>query len=268
MQLLFAFNDDVAVFADIHHRLRARFGPQGPWQLLDPVSQLVLGIIGGRTRGSVSLLSLEALLLHFGSWEAVRDARRREVEVAIARVTFADNKARHLQAALRQVTLERGSLTLDFLEAWSIDSALEWLERLPGVGRKVSAATLNFSRLRKQTLVIDTHHLRVMKRLGLVRAKADIHEAYRQIVPRLPERWIAADFDDHHQLVKSLGQTICRHDIPACANCPLRDLCPATTRRSVIRQPNVIGAKVSRAKVTRPKVPEAVSLSPSTASSH
>ncbi len=263
MQLLFAFNDEVAIFADIHHRLRNRFGPQGPWQLLDPVSQLVLGIIGGRTRGSVSLLSLEALLLHFGSWEAVRDASRREVEIAIARVTFADNKARHLQAALRQVTLERGSLSLDFLEPWRTDAALEWLERLPGVGRKVSAATLNFSHLRKKTLVIDTHHLRVMKRLGLVRAKADIHEAYRQIVPRLPGRWIAADFDDHHQLVKSLGQTTCRHDRPACANCPLRDLCPSTTRGPVVRPLKPTGPKVPGLEVL-----EAASLSRSTASSH
>lgn len=230
MQLLFAFDDGAATFEDIHRRLRARFGPQGPWRLLDPVSQLVLGIIGGRTRGSVSLLALEALMRRFGSWESVRDAPGRAVEIEIARVTFAENKARHLQMALRQLTQQRGRLELAFLESWPVHTALEWLERLPGVGRKVSAATLNFSSLRRKALVIDTHHLRVMKRLGLVRARADIKEAYGQIVPRLPARWIAADFDDHHQLVKSLGQTICRHDIPACADCPLRSICPSTMR--------------------------------------
>lgn len=242
MQLLLAFDDGAATFADIHHRLRARFGPQGPWRLLDPVSQLVLGIIGGRTRGSVSLVSLEALLLHFGSWERVCDASRLEIETAIARVTFAENKARHLQAALRYLSRRRGRLDLTFLESWPVNAALEWLEALPGVGRKASAATLNFSQLRMKALVIDTHHLRVMKRLGLVRPKAGILEAYRQIVPRLPARWIPADFDDHHQLVKSLGQTICRYDLPACADCPLREICPSTTRSAVRRMPSVTKA--------------------------
>ena len=236
MQLLFAFDDGAATFAEIHCRLRARFGRQGPWRLPDPVSQLALGIIGGRTRGTVSLLALDALMSQFGSWEAVRDAPYVIVRNEIVRVTFAEDKARYLQAALRQLTAQRGGLDLAFLESWPVNTALEWLERLPGVGRKVSAATLNFSRLRMKALVIDTHHLRVMKRLGLVRPKAGIGEAYRQIVPRLPARWIAADFDDHHQLVKSLGQTICRHDIPDCADCPLRDLCPFALRSVVDRQ--------------------------------
>ncbi|WP_282605335.1 endonuclease III [Pelagibius sp. Alg239-R121] len=225
MQLLFAFDDGAATFADIHYRLLIRFGRQGPWRLLDPVSQLVLGIIGGRTRGTVSLLVLEALVQRFGSWEAVRDAAYHDVQREIFRVTFAENKARHLQAALRQLTALRGSLELEFLAAWPVDAALEWLERLPGVGRKASAATLNFSSLRMKALVIDSHHLRVMTRLGLIGAKATTMDAYLSIVPRLPSRWIAADIDEHHQLVKSLGQTICRHDTPACADCPLQDLC-------------------------------------------
>ena len=233
MQLLFTFDDGAVTFEDIHRRLRSHFGPQGPWQLLDPVSQLVLGIIGGRTRGTASLLALESLMSRFGSWEAVRDASCQAVETEIARVTFAENKARHLQLALRQLTQDRGRLDLSFLETLPVETAIKWLERLPGVGRKVSAATLNFSHLRMKTLVIDTHHLRVLKRLGRVRPKADIREAHDQIVPQMPGRWIAADFDDHHQLVKSLGQTVCRHDTPACAGCPLRSICPSTTRSAV-----------------------------------
>ncbi len=166
----------------------------------------------------------------FESWEVVRDASYDEVRKTIARVTYADNKARYLQAALRQLTAARGRLELGFLADWSVDAALAWLERLPGVGRKVSAATLNFSSLKMKALVIDTHHLRVMKRLGLLQRQANFMQAYSQMMPRLPHHWTAADVDEHHQLIKLLGQTTCHHDVPACVDCPIRRVC-MTTRR-------------------------------------
>ena len=34
----------------------------------------------------------------------------------------------------------------------------------------------------------------------------------------------------HHVWIKALGQTLCRHDAPDCAICPLRDLCPGAGR--------------------------------------
>ena len=102
----------------------------------------------------------------------------------------------------------------------------EKTERLPGAGRKVSAATLNFSTLRMRALVVDTHHLRVVRNLGLTRPHATYEEAYRRLMPRLPAQWGAAELDDHHQLMKALGQTICRPESPRCGACPLQDLCP------------------------------------------
>lgn len=226
MQGLLPFEDDIPAPAVLHGRLIEAYGAPGPWYHLDPVSQLVMGLIGGRTRSGVSLACFEALRVRYGDWEAVRDAPVGALQATIARVTFAEAKAPRLKAALRQVTSLRGRLELDFLADWPVDPALAWLERLPGVGRKVSAATLNFSTLRRKALVIDTHHLRVLKRLGLIRPRADAEEAYRRLVPRLPPHWTAGDFDDHHQLFKTLGQRSCLHAAPACGVCPLRDLCP------------------------------------------
>lgn len=226
MQGLLPFEDTIATPAELHGKLMERFGAPGPWYHLDPVSQLVMGLIGGRTRSGVSLVGFEALRFHLRSWEAVRDAPVRDVWACIAPVTFAEVKAPRLKAALQQVTALRGRLELDFLADWPVEPALAWLECLPGVGRKVSAATLNFSTLRRKALVIDTHHLRVLKRLGLIRPRANIDEAYRRIVPRLPPEWTAEDFDDHHQLFKTLGQRSCHHAAPACTSCPLRACCP------------------------------------------
>ena len=230
MQGLLPFEDTIATPAVLHGRLIARYGVPGPWHHLDPVSQLVMGLIGGRTHSDVSLACFEALRQRFASWEDVRDAPPRDIQACIARVTFAEAKAPRLKAALQRVTALRGRLELDFLADWPVEPALVWLERLPGVGRKVSAATLNFSSLRHKALVLDSHHLRVLKRLGLIRPRADAEEAYRRIVPRLPPDWTAKDFDDHHQLFKTLGQRRCHHAAPACPGCPLRALCPIGNR--------------------------------------
>ena len=227
MQLLLPLDDRSRRLAEVHRRIERHFGPQGPFLQLDPVSQLVLALIGGRTRGAVSLAAFEALLTRFGSWAALRDAPLAEIEAAITPVTFAAVKAPRLKAALAAITDARGQPNLDGLAELSVADALARLERLPGVGRKVAAATLNFSRLRKAALVIDSHHLRILRRLHLVGRTADFRQAYDQVMPLLPADWSAAEFDAHHQLMKTLGQRICRHGAPLCRRCPLCGLCPS-----------------------------------------
>ena len=210
--------------------LRTRFGQPGPWHRLDPVSQLVLGLVGGRTREADSLRAFEALANRYRSWSGVRDAPEHEVRRIIRAVTYADAKASNLKGALQRVTALRGELALDFLRAWPVHDALAWLERLPGVGRKTSAVTLNFSTLGMRALVLDTHHLRVLRRLEIVSRKADTRRAYDRIVPRLPPSWGPVRFDDHHQLMKRLGQRFCHHGTPSCAPCPLARICPSQKR--------------------------------------
>lgn len=226
MQLVLVLDDRPQTLEEIHRRLRKRFGPPDPWLLLDPVSQLIMGMLGGRTHGEVSQAVFVVARKRFGDWEAMRDAPVAEIQGAIAEVTYAELKAPRLKAALQAITARRGRLTLDFLGGLTVEQALVWLERLPGVGRKVAAATLNFSTLRMAALVIDTHHLRALRRLGLVNRSTDPMQAYERIMPLLPHGWTAADMDEHHQLVKALGQTTCRHTCPSCRRCPLRDLCP------------------------------------------
>lgn len=225
MQLVFQFADCSQTLVEVHRRLLRHFGSPGPHVQLDPVSQLVMGLIGGRTRGEVSLSAFCALFRHFGSWEAVRDAPATRIQKEILQVTFAEVKAQRFRAALELVTRLNGKLTLDNLEPMPVIDALLWLERLPGVGRKTSAATVNFSTLRKPALVIDTHHLRMLRRLGVVGNKADFLQAYDKVMPALPTAWGANEVDLHHQLMKLLGQTICRYQAPECDCCPVNDLC-------------------------------------------
>lgn len=228
---MFEFADCSQTLVKVHRRLLGHFGQPGPYAQLDPVSQLVMGLVGGRTRGEVSLSAYRVLSSRFGSWEVVRDASPANIQKAISQVTFAEVKAYRLRAALSMVTRLNGKLTLENLKPMSVIDALLWLERLPGVGRKTSAATVNFSTLRKPALVIDTHHLRVMRRFGLVGARTDFRQAYDRIMPALPASWDAAEMDLHHQLMKLLGQSICRHQTPTCNCCPVSDLCASAIRK-------------------------------------
>jgi endonuclease-3 len=88
----------------------------------------------------------------------VRDAPTAEVEEVIAGVTWPELKAPRIQAVLRAITERHGGLSLDFLEAMPVPEARAWLEAIPGIGPKTSAAVLSFSLLRKAALPVDSHH--------------------------------------------------------------------------------------------------------------
>ncbi len=125
-----------------------------------------------------------------------------------------------------RVSDETGYPSLDHLEAMPVEAAHNWLEDLPGVGPKTAPAVLNTSRLRKRSLVIDTHHIRILKRLQFVRPNTNFSQAYRQIMPLLPGDRSAPFLDVHHMVFKNLGQVIYRAQTAHCGDCPLNQLCP------------------------------------------
>lgn len=191
----------------------------------DPVWTLVQGVIGAQTKTAISNASTDALLARYRSWEAVAQADANALEDVLRPQTFPSVAAERLKACLARIVDERGAVDLRHLSNLPDAMAMEWLEGLPGVGRKIAAGVLNTSIFRRRALVIDGHHRRVMQRVGLVPAKADTARAYTALMPLLPATWSAADIDEHHLLVKRLGQVHCRPSAPQCAECPARGLC-------------------------------------------
>ena len=84
---------------------------------------------------------------------------------------------------------------------------------------------MNSSSLNRIALVIDGHHRRIMQRMGIVPAKADTAKTYNALLPIVPDEWSAEDMDEHHLLLKNLGQTFCRPRKAECDGCPARDWC-------------------------------------------
>lgn len=219
---------------EIHERLCGHFGcPVAFFHALDPVDELVSSLLSHRTKNKDSGAAFHALRERYPSWEAVIDAPTADVEEAICAATWPEQKAPRIQAALRWVLQDRGELSLDFLEAMSPEAARAWLERIPGVGPKTSAAVLVFSRLRMRALPVDSHHHRVAQRLGLISSKLDVGPAHAVLEAMLPEEWDAQQVYDNHEVMMFLGQRICTHQAPKCRHCPLRDLCPTGKTRTV-----------------------------------
>jgi endonuclease-3 len=214
----------------IHRLLLGHFGEPKAREPWDPLSQLIYSLLSSRTKTELTYAVVRHLRARFGTWENLRDAPIREIEDAIRDITFPEQKALHLKASLEQITERYGSLTLDFLTRYRTDKVRAWLEQLPGVGRQVSAAVVNFSTLRRKAISVDSHHLRVTQRLGLT-PRADAATTEERLMRLVPETWTAEMLDEDHQLIKQLGQTICTFAEPKCRECPLLKLCPYGQRQ-------------------------------------
>lgn len=218
---------------EIHRRLCTLYGcPIAYFHDLDPLDELVSSLLSHRTRNRDGARAFRGLREAFPDWAAVRDAPVAAVQAAIAGVTWPEAKAPALQRTLRALTAARGSLSLDHLETLPVPEARAWLEALPGVGPKTSAAVLAFSRLRRRALPVDSHHHRVAARLGLIAPDLAVGPSHRVLESLLPAAWDAQDVYDHHEVLMLHGQRCCHFRAPACGRCPVLDLCPAGRART------------------------------------
>jgi endonuclease III len=225
MQTGFGFSghDDIARWHGMLAPVRAA---AEPLSLRPPIGALVKSMISGRTKDAVSLAAYDRLVAAFGTPGRVLAAGRDGVLRCIGGVTHAEEKAGYVVGALGRIAAERKGFDLSFLATPPIGEALGWLERLPGVGRKVAAATLNASALRRPVLIVDSHVLRVLQRLGFVDRHAEARVASEAVTAAMTE-WSGGDFLDFHIATKKLGQAFCRLEVPDCAGCPLRSDCRA-----------------------------------------
>jgi len=212
----------------VHDRLCNEYGCPIPYfHMLDPLSELVSSLLSHRTKNRDSGRAYKQLTEQFPTWEAVRDAPTAAVERAISPSTWPEQKASRIQQVLGLVSeLTDGEWSIDFLKEMPVREARAWLENLPGVGPKTSAAVLCFSRLRCRALPVDSHHHRVAQRLGLISQTLSVGPSHAQLEALLPDKWDAQQVYDHHEVMMLHGQKCCYYRNPNCDRCVVLDLCP------------------------------------------
>ncbi len=102
----------------------------------------------------------------------------------------------------------------------------EELVKLAGVGRKTANVVMSVA-FAIPAIAVDTHVERVSKRLGICRWKDSVMEVENTLMKKIPiEQWSIT----HHRMI-FFGRYYCKAQNPACAGCPLLELCREGKKR-------------------------------------
>ena len=164
--------------------------------------------------------AFEGLKGRFATWDQVLAAPVEEVADAIRSGGIAEVKARRIQAILRAIEEREGSLELGRLNELPDEEVEEYLDSLPGVGPKTVACVLLFS-MQREAFPVDTHVLRVGRRLGLIPSKTTAEVAHRTLGRSVPPD---IRYEFHLALIRH-GRAICKPRMPVCTDCVVFDLC-------------------------------------------
>ena len=204
----------------IHEKLLEFYGEPIWRNPLPAIDELVSTILSQNTNDVNRDRAFEALRKKFPTWEAVRDAKEKDVVDAIRPAGLANQKGPRIQQVLKAITEERGNLDLSFLARMSVADARDWLTRFNGVGPKTAAIVLCFS-LGLPAFPVDTHVYRVTGRLGLRPERMTVEQAH----PHLEALFPPATYYAAHLNIIRLGREICTARKAMCEKCPVVKLC-------------------------------------------
>ena len=136
-----------------------------------------------------------------------------ELESIIRTTGFFRSKAKSIQGCARVLLKDHQG---------EVPRTMEQLHRLPGVGRKTANVVLGNAFNLAEGVVVDTHVGRLSRRMGLTRQNdpVKVEQALMKIVPK-------ADWTLFSHLLIWHGRRRCSARKPDCAQCEIRNLCPA-----------------------------------------
>jgi endonuclease-3 len=174
---------------------RTELDHQSPWQLL------VATILSAQSTDRGVNMVTPALFQRYPTPAALADANPDDVETMIKSTGFFRNKTKSIMGAAKAITERHGG---------EVPHTMEELTALPGVGRKTANVVLGNAFGINEGIVVDTHVLRLSKRLGLTK-NTDPGKTWALF---------------SHLLIFH-GRRVCFARKPACADCVLNDVCPS-----------------------------------------
>jgi endonuclease-3 len=134
-----------------------------------------------------------------------------EIEELIRSTGFYHNKAKSLKGAATRITEEYSG---------AVPRTMEELLTVPGVARKTANVVLGVAFGKAVGIVVDTHVLRLSRRLELTRETqpVPVEQDLMKIIPQ--DHWIAFSHEMIHH-----GRQVCIARKPRCVDCTLETLC-------------------------------------------
>lgn len=218
MGMVFRGGDEILLL-EVFSRLFRRYGnlpePTGtPFEVL--VSTLLSQNTNDRNRDK----AYQALRSRFPDWRLLVDASEAELAQCLRPAGLNQRRAKHLKAIVNYILGHGFSLTLRELCEMHESKALEWLKKLPGVGLKTAFCVLAFG-CRKDLFPVDTHILRITKRLGVIPPKTNLEKAHNLLAPLIPKGCAR----QLHLLLIRFGKEVCKARRPLCDRCPFPEFC-------------------------------------------
>jgi len=197
----------------IARRLTARYRAQTALAHENPFQLLIATILSAQCTDERVNRVTPVLFAGFGTPADLAVADPREIEEIIRSTGFFRAKTRHIQAAAQAIVNRHHGL---------VPRDLEELTAIKGVGRKTANVVLGSAFGIAAGIVVDTHVMRLSRRLGLTRHH-DAGKIERDLMEIVPQaQWIAFS----HRLIWH-GRSLCTARRPCCAVCPLVPDCPA-----------------------------------------
>lgn len=151
-----------------------------------------------------------ALFEKYKTLDDYANADIKEVESLVKSCGFYKNKASSIIGMAQMVRDDFGGVVPDTIEA---------LTTLPGVGRKTANLIVG-DVYGKESIVVDTHMIRISNRIGLVNVKepVKIEMALKRIIP-------AEEGSAFCHRIVLFGRDTCIARKPKCDICPMAEIC-------------------------------------------
>lgn len=184
--------------------------PRSELDFNSPYQLIVAVILSAQCTDRRVNLTTPALFEKYPSVRDLAAAKVEDVLQIVKSISYPNSKAAHLCAMARMVVSDFGG---------EIPDDTDLLIRLPGVGRKTANVVASII-YNKPVIAVDTHVLRVSRRLGL--SDGTTPSAVEADLEReIPEELRPTA---HHWLILH-GRYVCTARAPKCAECGLRASC-------------------------------------------
>ena len=179
----------------------------------NPFQLLIATILSAQcTDIQVNMVS-EPLFKKYKTPEDFASADLKELEEIIKPTGFFHNKAKFIKEASKKLAEDFDS---------RVPQSIEELTSLSGVARKTANVVLSNAFGINQGVAVDTHVLRLSKRLGFTKEK-NREKVERDLIKLFPrERWYEVT-----NLLIAHGREICKARKPRCEECVANQLCPS-----------------------------------------
>ncbi len=186
----------------------------------DPLEVLIRTVLSQNTNDRNRDLAYEELRRKFPRWEDLVGADQKEIAEAIKVGGLARQKSARIRDILRWVHDCWGSMTLAPLCEMRTEEVMGILLGLKGVGLKTANCVLAFG-CGRDAFPVDTHILRIAKRLGLIPGQTTADKAHGLLARLVPD---GRAIPLHLNLIR-YGREICKARRPRCGRCLFPDIC-------------------------------------------